>query len=394
MRELIRIVQAHMDEYGVSEAEVARRIGATPQTVNQWRNGELKQLPRQKYLQALAELTRTDYVTVLSAALVDANYITEPLTRSYVVGSIDFGPLIAGLAVDADDLHTVAQNLDTLMDTSIDAEDIDEVESLISNAETLVSDANDLVSEVDDFVEAVQDVAKKVVGDPERLRRMKRETKRFRRQQARSSNLDLLAQVEHERTDPYYGPGKATAGPAGAEAAMNARARKSQLKPTKHSRADDAAPAIEVNSARSPRKAGNISDIQVRMSGPTASWDSFDDQIMKILGDAASIDPALDFRTEIEQLRAAIAPSLDTPMGRMQYVRSVQEILGRTRDKIRLYSTDPDLMRSIDSMIGDAQDYANSEPLAARTEPGYRKGQAEQGEAGGEENQDSLGEGF
>ncbi|TPW95741.1 helix-turn-helix domain-containing protein [Mycolicibacterium fortuitum] len=232
MRELIRIVQAHMDEYGVSEAEVARRIGATPQTVNQWRNGELKQLPRQKYLQALAELTRTDYVTVLSAALVDANYITEPLARSYVVGSIDFGPLVAGLAVDADDLHTVAQNLDTLMDTNVDAEDTDEVESLISNTETLISDVNDLVSEVDDFVEAVQEVAKKVVGDPERLRRMKRETKRFRRQQARSSSMDLLAQVEHERTDPYYRPGKATAGPAGAEAAMDARARKSRLKPT------------------------------------------------------------------------------------------------------------------------------------------------------------------
>lgn len=232
MRELIGIVQAHMDQYGVSEAEIARRIGATPQTVNQWRNGELKQLPRQKYLQSLAELTKTDYVTVLSAALVDANYITEPLARSYVVGPIDFGPLIAGLAVDADDLHTVAQNLDTLMDTSIDAEDIDEVESLISNAETLVSDVNDLVSEVDDFVESVQDVAKKVVGDLERLRRMKRETKRFRRQQARSASMDLFAQVEHERTDPYYRPGKATTGPGGAEAAMDARARKSRLKPT------------------------------------------------------------------------------------------------------------------------------------------------------------------
>lgn len=73
--ELIRIVQAHMDKYGVSEAEVARRIGTTPQTVNSWRNGEMKQLPRQRYLQALAELTATDYLTVLVAALIDINYL-------------------------------------------------------------------------------------------------------------------------------------------------------------------------------------------------------------------------------------------------------------------------------------------------------------------------------
>ncbi|TXI62210.1 hypothetical protein [Mycolicibacterium mageritense] len=109
---------------------------------------------------------------------------------------------------------------------------------------------------------------------------------------------------------------------------------------------------------------------------------------MNILGRAARIDPALDFRPEVKQLREALEPTLELPVVRMQYVKAVNEILGRARDKIRLYSTDPDLMRSIDSMIGQAQDYANSEPVAARTEPTYRKGQSEQGETSGEESQD------
>lgn len=72
---LIAIVQAHMDRYGVSEAEVARRIGASPATVNTWRNGELRRPPRRSYLKGLADLSGVDYTDVLIAALIDTGYI-------------------------------------------------------------------------------------------------------------------------------------------------------------------------------------------------------------------------------------------------------------------------------------------------------------------------------
>lgn len=72
---LIAIVQAHMDSYGVSEAEVARRIGASPATVNTWRNGQLRRPPSRKYLNGLADLSGVDYTDVLVAALIDTGYI-------------------------------------------------------------------------------------------------------------------------------------------------------------------------------------------------------------------------------------------------------------------------------------------------------------------------------
>lgn len=72
---LIAIVQRHMDRHGVSEAEVARRIGASRATVNAWRNGELRQPPRRQYLKGLADLSGVDYADVLVAALIDTGYI-------------------------------------------------------------------------------------------------------------------------------------------------------------------------------------------------------------------------------------------------------------------------------------------------------------------------------
>ncbi|MGH3956434.1 MAG: helix-turn-helix transcriptional regulator [Mycobacterium sp.] len=76
-RHLSEIVQQHMDAYGVSEAEVARRIGASPATVNSWRNGNIRQLPGLEYLQNLADLTHRRYEDVLVAALRDAGYVAD-----------------------------------------------------------------------------------------------------------------------------------------------------------------------------------------------------------------------------------------------------------------------------------------------------------------------------
>ncbi|WP_019971609.1 helix-turn-helix transcriptional regulator [Mycobacterium sp. 141] len=176
MRQLIQIVQTHMDDYGVSEAEVARRIGATPQTVNTWRNGEMKQLPRRQYLTALAELTQTAYTTVLIAALHDTGYLAEPM-------SIDaaYTALIISLAVDADELESAASDIDAVVDIAE-----------MGEAHEVITAIRNLVNEVNIVADAIHAVASQVVGgDERRLRQLKREIRRYRREQADLRRLDV-----------------------------------------------------------------------------------------------------------------------------------------------------------------------------------------------------------
>ncbi|WP_186812663.1 hypothetical protein [Cellulomonas composti] len=74
MGHLWQIVQKHLDEYGVREAALARKMGTRPQTLNSWKNRGLKQLPERRLLDSLAVATRTPYETVLEAALADTEY--------------------------------------------------------------------------------------------------------------------------------------------------------------------------------------------------------------------------------------------------------------------------------------------------------------------------------
>jgi transcriptional regulator with XRE-family HTH domain len=176
MRQLIQIVQTHMDQYGVSEAEVARRIGTAPQTVNTWRNGEMKQLPRQLYLRALAELTQTDYTTVLTAALADTGYLAEPLSTG-----ADYAALIVSLAIDADELELAAAEIDA----EIEASDVDEVK-------TVIAAVRNLVNEVNTVADAIHSAASLVFGGNDlRLRQLKREMRRDRREQTDRRRYDV-----------------------------------------------------------------------------------------------------------------------------------------------------------------------------------------------------------
>lgn len=75
MGNLWAIVQAHIDRYGVLEAELARRIGTKPQTLNSWKNRGVRALPSRQLLLSLAEVTGTPYVDVLEAALLDIGYL-------------------------------------------------------------------------------------------------------------------------------------------------------------------------------------------------------------------------------------------------------------------------------------------------------------------------------
>lgn len=72
MSELMRLIQAHLDRYGVTRAEFARRAGTKPQTVHNWSNKGT--LPRAEVLHGVAEIIDAPYLMVLDAALVDAGY--------------------------------------------------------------------------------------------------------------------------------------------------------------------------------------------------------------------------------------------------------------------------------------------------------------------------------
>lgn len=86
MGHLYAIVQAHIDKYGVREAELARRIGTQPQTVNSWKKRGVRAVPSRHLMANLAEVTGRPYVEVLRAALIDAGLLdvdeAGPLTTS------------------------------------------------------------------------------------------------------------------------------------------------------------------------------------------------------------------------------------------------------------------------------------------------------------------------
>lgn len=73
MSELMRLIQAHLDKYGVSRAEFARRAGTTPQTVQNWKNRP-GTLPKPEHLRGVADVIGVPFQVVLNAALADAGY--------------------------------------------------------------------------------------------------------------------------------------------------------------------------------------------------------------------------------------------------------------------------------------------------------------------------------
>lgn len=74
MTRLMRLIRQHLDRYGVTQSEFARRAGTSPQTVQNWRD-QIKALPDARHLLGVAEVTNLPYVVVLDAALADAGYL-------------------------------------------------------------------------------------------------------------------------------------------------------------------------------------------------------------------------------------------------------------------------------------------------------------------------------
>lgn len=75
--ELWRLVQAYMDECGATTSWIAQQMGTTSQTLYNWRDRGVKDLPSDKSLRRLATAIRQPYPTVLAAALIDAGRWTD-----------------------------------------------------------------------------------------------------------------------------------------------------------------------------------------------------------------------------------------------------------------------------------------------------------------------------
>lgn len=153
--ELLKIVQAHLDQTGVSEAEFSRRIGAAPQTVNAWRKRGIRALPDARHLRGVADVTGEPYDTVLRAALIDTGYVDpaqRPSTRGRRhQGAWELGDeLMVALSIaagHADDELSGARGYD-------DEDDIDDVISAIDS----------LGYAVEELVEIADNVAELGVG--------------------------------------------------------------------------------------------------------------------------------------------------------------------------------------------------------------------------------------
>lgn len=75
------IVQKHIDDYGVREAEIARRMGTVPQTLNSWKKRGLTKLPDAALILGLSEVTKRPYREVLDAVLEDIRYLPEEVVE-------------------------------------------------------------------------------------------------------------------------------------------------------------------------------------------------------------------------------------------------------------------------------------------------------------------------
>ena len=73
---LVELIDRYRNAHGVSEAELARRIGVTRENLRRWRTNGVRRLPERANLVAVARVIGSAYRDVLSAALFDTGYLT------------------------------------------------------------------------------------------------------------------------------------------------------------------------------------------------------------------------------------------------------------------------------------------------------------------------------
>jgi DNA-binding XRE family transcriptional regulator len=77
-----QLLEEYKRTHSATDTGLADRIGITRQTLVQWRNGELRSLPTQANLRAMATEIRRPYRQVLAAALFDTGYRTPTDDRT------------------------------------------------------------------------------------------------------------------------------------------------------------------------------------------------------------------------------------------------------------------------------------------------------------------------
>lgn len=74
---LVALIDHYKAAHGVSDAELARRIGISRENLRLWRTNGLRALPDRDNLRGVARTIGQPYRRVLSAALLDAGYLTD-----------------------------------------------------------------------------------------------------------------------------------------------------------------------------------------------------------------------------------------------------------------------------------------------------------------------------
>lgn len=72
---LVELIDRYKNAHGVSEAELARRIGVSRENLRKWRTNGVRRLPERANLVAAARVIGRPYREVLSAALFDTGYL-------------------------------------------------------------------------------------------------------------------------------------------------------------------------------------------------------------------------------------------------------------------------------------------------------------------------------
>ena len=74
---LVELIDRYRSAHGVSESELARRIGVSRENLRKWRINGVSRLPDRTNLTAVARVIGRPYREVLSAALFDTEYLTD-----------------------------------------------------------------------------------------------------------------------------------------------------------------------------------------------------------------------------------------------------------------------------------------------------------------------------
>lgn len=74
---LAAAIDAHKATHGISDAELARRIGVSRENLRLWRTNGLRRLPDRDNLAAVARVIGKPYREILNAALLDTGYLAD-----------------------------------------------------------------------------------------------------------------------------------------------------------------------------------------------------------------------------------------------------------------------------------------------------------------------------